>query len=165
MFKSNIGTNKAEAKSPLKLPGFSISKPKVKSQPNKVGEARRSVKKVSAKTLVEVAPKAPAVARKAPIQSLSTDQKIERAKQSWERIKTKALDHLRVDESTRHRLDELRSEYYRSSGSFRLSDYERSLRDLLGNESYVFLYNAREEFKARIYERAQIEIGPHLGEL
>lgn len=162
--KSKIGTNKAEAKS-LKLDRFVVTKPKPKVQPLKdVGQSRRSFAAAPAKPVTIVA-QAPVTPQKVPISALSTEQKINRAKQAWENIRVKALDKLRVHNSTRERLVELRDEYYKVPSSMRYSEYERSIKDLLGDESFIFLYNAREEFKARIFERAQIEIGPHLGEL
>ncbi len=167
MFKSNIETT-SEASKSLKLSGFSISKPNAKAPANRakqVGESRRSVRLAPSKSVPAVSLQAPMQVQKIPIQALAPEQKISRAKQAWENIRVKALDRLRVDQSTRERLDELRDEYYKTPSTMKYSEYERSLKDLLGDESFVFLYNAREEFKSRVFDRAQLDIGPHLGEL
>lgn len=166
MIKSNLGPSEKEAK-PLKLDGFSISKPKSKvPQASKsVGTPRRSIAVAPAKPAPVAKLEVPKPKQIIPISELAPEQKITRAKHAWENIRVKALDHLRIDQSTRERLAELREEYYRSPSSMKYSEYERSLKDLLGEENFVFLYNAREEFKSRIMDRAQIEIGPHLGEL
>ncbi len=165
MVKSNIGTSSETAK-PVKLSGFSISKPKAKTPPAKqVGQFTKTSRRSAGLPSPPVTLRAPVQVQKIPIQALAPEQKITRAKQAWANIRVKALDRLRIDQSTRERLDELRDEYYKTPSSMKYSEYERSLKDLLGDESFVFLYNAREEFKSRVFDRAQLDIGPHLGEL
>lgn len=161
MIKSNFSET-SEVAQPLKLSGFSISKPKPPAPKN---PSRRSTKVSAPKAEPSVTLRAPVAVQKIPIQALAPEQKISRAKHAWEKIRVKALDKLRVDQSTRDRLDELREEFYQAPTSVRYAEYERSLKDLLGSESFVFLYNAREEFKARVFDRAQLDMGPHLGEL
>lgn len=168
MIKSNLGSTAAEKK-PLKLTGFAITKPKPKVEKPKVTMGQRrtisNVPKVSAPQAPVTQQQNSSVQTKVPIQDLPTEQKIQRAKQAWEKVRVKALDRLRIDQTTRQQLKEIREHYAKSADPLAYSDYQQKLKDTLGESNYTFLWNARETFKSRVFERAQIEIGPHLGEL
>lgn len=160
IIKSNLPTDSDKAK-PIKLSGFSISK--VKKSTKAAAHLQKSKPLANRRTVATA--KAAVATSKPPIESLAPEQKIERAKQAWENIRVKALDKLRIDQVTREELDSLREQYKKSADPLAYSDYYQNVKEAVGEENFTYLRNFRETFKSRVRDRAQIEIGPHLGVL